>query len=927
MLDLLGLSSLDELIDRAVPASIRIDAPLDLRQPLSESEVLEELRRLAWRNQVCRSFIGQGYSDCVTPPVIRRNILENPGWYTQYTPYQAEISQGRLEALLNFQTMVTDLTGMELANASLLDEGTAAAEAMSLCYSARGDRDRRSFFIAEDCHPQTIDVVRTRATGFDAEIVVGDIDSFVPDGRYFGVLLQYPATDGRIREFQSLAKQVHDAGALLVVASDLLALTLLEAPGRWGADVVVGNSQRFGVSLGFGGPHAAFFATLEQYKRLLPGRIVGVSRDARGRPALRLALQTREQHIRREKATSNICTAQVLLAIMASMYAVWHGPDGLRRIARRVHDLTARLADTLESLGLELRHAEFFDTLRINGADADEVRHRCSEKGINLRFFEDGSVGIALDETTRESDVVDLIWVMTGEEADPTDSPVVRFPESARRTSEFLRHPVFNRSGSETDLLRYIHRLQSRDLSLTASMIPLGSCTMKLNATVEMLPVTWPEWSRIHPFAPVEQAAGYLELIVDLERMLAEITGMNAVSVQPNSGAQGEYSGLLTIRGYHRARGEEHRRICLIPQSAHGTNPASAVMAGLRVATVRCRENGDIDIEHLRELAERHRNELAALMVTYPSTHGVFEEGIREICEIIHGAGGQVYMDGANMNALVGVCRPGDFGVDVCHLNLHKTFCIPHGGGGPGVGPIAVQEHLAPYLPGHFRLDRREGAVSSAPYGSAGILVISWAYIRLMGAEGLKRATQMAILNANYVARRLAREFPVLYKGKNGLVAHECILDCRNFKRTVGVTVADLAKRLMDYGFHAPTISWPVVETMMVEPTESEPREELDRFCEAMISIRNEIQEIESGAADPSDNVLKNAPHTADLVTADEWTHPYSREKAAYPVASLRDYKFWTSCARIDDTFGDRHLFCSCIPIDRPMNEVFEEHS
>ncbi len=926
MLGLLGLSSLDELIDRAVPASIRLAAPLDLAAPLSESEVLEELRRLAWDNQVCRSFIGQGYSDCFTPPVIQRNILENPGWYTQYTPYQAEISQGRLEALLNFQTMVSDLTGMELSNASLLDEGTAAGEAMTLCYSARGDEQRNCFFIADDCHPQTIDVVRTRATGLDAEILVGGLDSFVPDGRCFGVLVQYPATDGRIRALDDLAKQVHEAGALLVVATDLLALTLLESPGHLGADVVVGNSQRFGVPLGFGGPHAAFFATREEYKRLLPGRIVGVSKDVEGRAAMRLALQTREQHIRREKATSNICTAQVLLAIMASMYAVWHGPEGLRRIARRIHELAAKLADTLEGLGLEIRHSEFFDTLRVAGADPEEVHHRCLEKGINLRFYDDRSIGITLDETTRESDVPDLIWVLSGEEAETSAGPLVRFPEFARRTSEFLRHPVFHQYRSETDLLRYIHRLQSRDLSLTASMIPLGSCTMKLNATVEMLPISWSEWSRIHPFAPADQAAGYVELIHDLEGMLAEITGMSAVSVQPNSGAQGEYAGLLTIRGFHRAGGQAHRTICLIPQSAHGTNPASAVMAGLKVVTVRCRDNGDIDVDHLRELANRHREALAALMVTYPSTHGVFEEGIRDICAIIHEAGGQVYMDGANMNALVGICRPGDFGVDVCHLNLHKTFCIPHGGGGPGVGPIAVREHLVPFLPGHFRLDRKEGAVSSAPYGSAGILVISWVYIRLMGESGLKRATQMAILNANYIARRLAQDFPVLYKGKNGLVAHECILDCRSFKRTVGVTVADLAKRLMDYGFHAPTVSWPVVETMMVEPTESEPRAELDRFCEAMISIRREIQEIEAGTADPSDNLLKNAPHTAEHVTADQWSHPYSRQKAAYPVESLRDYKFWTPCARIDDTFGDRHLFCACIPVDRPMEEVFEEH-
>jgi glycine dehydrogenase len=915
MLSVLGLSSLEELVDRAVPQAIRTTRPLELPEAVTEADVLAEGRRLAGRNRVLRSLIGQGYSDCVTPAVIQRGILENPGWYTQYTPYQAEISQGRMEALLNFQTMVADLTGLELANASLLDEATAAAEAMALCHAAVGDAGRNQFFVASDCHPQTLDVIRTRADGLSWEVVVGAAENLVPDERLFGVLLQYPATDGRLFDPAPVAARVRGAGALVVAAADPLALVLLKPPGEWGADVAVGSSQRFGVPLGYGGPHAAFFAAREEYKRLIPGRIVGVSKDATGRAALRLALQTREQHIRRERATSNICTAQVLLAIMASMYAVHHGPEGLRRIARRVHGLADLLASRLESAGIEVVHSEFFDTLRFRVPDPGEVRRRALEAGINLRYHEDGTVGASLDERSTAEEVRLLAKIVAGREADGTaDGTASRIPPALERKSDFLAHPVFHRYRSETELLRYIHRLQSRDLSLTTSMIPLGSCTMKLNAAVQMLPITWPEWGGIHPFAPGDQTAGYARLIEDLQGMLAEITGLDAVSLQPNSGAQGEYAGLLTISSYHHARGEGHRRICLIPQSAHGTNPASAVMAGLKVVTVRCRENGDVDVDHLRELADQNSRNLAALMVTYPSTHGVFEEAVRDICDVIHERGGQVYMDGANMNAMVGICRPGEFGVDVCHLNLHKTFCIPHGGGGPGVGPIAVREHLRPYLPGHLLLERGEGAVAAAPYGSPGILPISWSYIRLMGTAGLVRATQVAILNANYVARRLEEHFPVLYAGKNGLVAHECILDCRQFKRTVGVTVADIAKRLMDYGFHAPTVSWPVVETMMVEPTESESREELDRFCEAMISIRREIAEIERGVADPRDNVLKNAPHTAEMVSADSWTHPYSREKAAYPAPWLRERKFWTHCGRVDDTYGDRNLFCACIP-------------
>ncbi|GAB4232989.1 MAG: aminomethyl-transferring glycine dehydrogenase [Acidobacteriota bacterium] len=910
MLSLLGLSSLGELADRAIPAGIRTKRELHLPEPLSEHRALELLRQLAQKNRVWRSLIGQGYYDCVLPAPILRNILENPGWYTQYTPYQAEISQGRLEALLNFQTMVADLTGLPLANASLLDEATAAAEAMHLAHSAVRGADSKMFFAADHCHPQTLDVVRTRAKAQGIRLEIGPLDNFRPTDGYFGALFQYPATDGALVDLREILDACRRAGVVTAVATDLLALTLLEPPGRLGADVAVGSTQRFGVPLGFGGPHAAFLATHEEYKRLIPGRIVGVSRDRLGRPALRLAMQTREQHIRRERATSNICTAQVLPAILASMYAVYHGPEGLRAIAERIHGLAATLADRLEAAGMQLRSRTFFDTLTVTGVDAAAVRRRAEAEEINLRYYADGAVGLSFDELSDEDEVERLAGIF-GCSAGPVAGSS-RIPPQLRRTTGFLEHPVFHDYRSETEFMRYVRTLQDRDLSLTHSMIPLGSCTMKLNAAAEMLPITWPEWSRIHPFAPLEQAQGYLELMAQLEEYLAEITGMDAVSLQPNSGAQGEFAGLTTIAGYLEARGESHRRICLIPQSAHGTNPASAVMAGFQVVVVRCRENGDIDVDHLRELAARHAENLGALMVTYPSTHGVFEDAIQEICEIIHAHGGQVYMDGANLNAMVGLCRPGEFGVDVCHLNLHKTFAIPHGGGGPGVGPIAVKEHLRPFLPGHFRLERREGAVAAAPWGSPNILPISWMYIRMMGAAGLRKASLVAILNANYIAQRLDPAFPVLYRGRHGFVAHECILDCRRLKRELGITVFDIAKRLMDYGFHAPTVSFPVVETLMVEPTESESRAELDRFCEAMLAIHEEIEEIRRGDADLSDNPLKNAPHTAEMVAADEWPHPYSREKAAFPVEGLRRRKFWTPCARIDEAWGDRHLFCTC---------------
>jgi glycine dehydrogenase len=869
-----------------------------------------------------RSFIGAGYSDCVVPPVIQRNVLENPGWYTAYTPYQAEIAQGRLEALLNFQTMITDLTALDIANASLLDEATAAAEAMTLCHAVATERD--TFLVAENCHPQTIEVVQTRARPLGIRVVVTGWTGFTFNHKVFGVLLQYPTTDGAIVDWEPTIKAAHEAGALAIVAADPLALTLLRPPGEMGADVAVGNTQRFGVPLGFGGPHAAYMATRDQYKRHLPGRLVGVSHDATGRPAYRLSLQTREQHIRRDKATSNICTAQVLLAVMASMYAVYHGPDGLRRIARRVHELTCRLAGALEQLGYSLAHDDFFDTVRVDlGArTSGEFIRRAVQRNCNLRVFGPRSIGISLDEATTSDDIEVLLSIFAENRfVLPGAAPATRVSPIENRKSAFLTHPVFNTHDSETEMLRYIRRLESRDLSLCHSMIPLGSCTMKLNATAEMFPISWPEFARLHPFAPDDQTAGYREMSDQLEGWLAEITGFAAVSLQPNAGSQGEYAGLLAIREYHAARSEAHRNVCLIPTSAHGTNPASAVMAGFRVVPVRCLDDGDIDLADLRSRANEHSKDLAALMVTYPSTHGVFETTIREICAIVHEHGGQVYMDGANMNAQVGLCRPGDIGADVCHLNLHKTFCIPHGGGGPGVGPIGVAEHLAKFLPGFSSLNAQpsglnsSGPVSAAPYGSASILTISWMYIRMMGGAGLTKATKVAILNANYIARRLDPHFPVLFKGRDGLVAHECILDLRPCK-SAGVEVEDVAKRLMDYGFHAPTVSWPVPGTIMIEPTESEPKHELDRFCDAMIAIRGEIDAIGSGQADRKNNPLKNAPHTAEQVTADKWDHPYSREQAAYPASWTRQQKFWPAVARIDSVYGDRNLFCTCPPME-----------
>jgi glycine dehydrogenase len=922
MLAALGFEDLDTFVAATVPQDIRVAQPLDLPAGKSEQEALAEMRQIAQQNKVARSFIGAGYSDCFVPPVIQRNILENPGWYTAYTPYQAEIAQGRLEALLNFQTMITDLTALDIANASLLDEATAAAEAMTLCHAVSSGRD--TFFVSEMCHPQTIEVVQTRAHPLGIQVAIGNPATFRFTEKVFGVLLQYPTTDGAIIDYEPFIKAAHNAGALAIIAADILALTLLRPPGEMGADVAVGTTQRFGVPLGCGGPHAAYFATRDQYKRHLPGRLVGVSHDAAGRPACRLALQTREQHIRRDKATSNICTAQVLLAVMASMYAVYHGPEGLRRIARRVHDRACRLADGLEQLGYGLAHEDFFDTIRIDlGKRASgEFLRRAVQQNCNLRALGPHSVGISLDETTTPNDVEVLLSIFGENRAIlPGFASVSRKSKIENRKSAFLTHPVFNTHDSETEMLRYLRRLEARDLSLCHSMIPLGSCTMKLNATAEMFPVSWPEFARIHPFAPNEQTAGYREMCAQLERWLAEITGFAAVSLQPNAGSQGEYAGLLAIRGYHAARGEAHRNICLIPTSAHGTNPASAVMAGFRVVPVRCLEDGDIDLTDLRAKADAHRQGLAALMVTYPSTHGVFETTIREICQIVHENGGQVYMDGANMNAQVGLCRPGDIGADVCHLNLHKTFCIPHGGGGPGVGPIGVAQHLVDFLPGFPSLDvqranaKSASPVAAAPYGSASILTISWMYIRMMGAAGLTKATEVAILNANYIAQRLDSHFPVLFKGKNGLVAHECILDLRPCK-SAGVEVEDVAKRLMDYGFHAPTVSWPVPGTVMIEPTESEPKHELDRFCEAMISIRAEIDAIGAGKADRKNNVLKNAPHTAAQVTADIWDHPYSREQAAYPANWTREQKFWPAVARIDSVYGDRNLFCTCPPME-----------
>ena len=931
MLATLGLQSLEELSKATVPANIRLQKELDLPLHRGEQAVLEEIRSIATENTIYRSLIGMGYHDCITPGVIQRNIFENPSWYTQYTPYQAEIAQGRLEALVNFQTLVTDLTGLPLANASLLDEATAAAEAMAMCLaiSRSSGRERTAFFASQDCHPQTIAVMQTRAEPLGMTLRVGPTQTIdFSNPQLAGILLQYPMTDGSVVDYSALVSQAHAAGIQVVVATDLLALTLLRPPGEFGADIAVGSSQRFGVPLGFGGPHAAFLATAEAFKRQMPGRIVGVSKDVTGKLAYRLSLQTREQHIRREKATSNICTAQVLLAIMASMYAVYHGPEGLRRIAERVHGLAVMLAAGLRQLEFEIATEVYFDTIRVRltKMQSDAIVIRADEAGINLRRHEDHSIMIALDEVSTEDEILRLMEIFSGHNRLPfqmrdlSQSVDTRFPANLTRTSTYLTHEVFHRYHSEHEMLRYIHRLGAKDLSLVHSMIPLGSCTMKLNGTTEMLPVTWPEFSRLHPFAPIEQTKGYRKLFHQLEAWLAEITGFSAVTLQPNAGSQGEYTGLMVIRAYHRSRGEEHRDVCLIPLSAHGTNPASAAMVGMTVVTVACDRQGNVDVPDLEAKAAQHRDRLASLMLTYPSTHGVFEADVRRICQIVHTHGGQVYMDGANLNAQVGLCRPGDIGADICHLNLHKTFCIPHGGGGPGMGPVVAARHLAPFLPGHpvMQLGGQDaiGAVSAAPYGSPSIVTISWVYIALMGRDGLTKATQVAILSANYMAKRLEKYYPILYTGTSGFVAHEFILDLRPFKETAGIEAMDVAKRLMDYGFHAPTVSFPVAGTLMIEPTESETRDELDRYCEALISIHAEIQDIVESRQPRTNNLLKNAPHTAQVVTADEWNRPYSRERAAFPAPWVRDHKFWPSVSRVDEAYGDRNLVCTCPSTD-----------
>ncbi|MFC5814885.1 aminomethyl-transferring glycine dehydrogenase [Nonomuraea harbinensis] len=916
MLEAVGFESVADLVAVAVPEAIRAKDRLKLPAAASEAEAIAELRALAGRNQVLTSMIGLGYHDTVTPAVIRRNLLENPGWYTAYTPYQPEISQGRLEALLNFQTVVSDLTGLPVAGASLLDEATAAAEGMTLARRA-GKAKSPVFVVDADTLPQTKAVLATRAEPLGIELVESDLTGDLPE--CFGVLVQYPGASGRLRDFRAVAERAHEAGALVVAAADLLALTLLAAPGELGADIAVGSSQRFGVSFGYGGPHAAYMSVREGLQRQMPGRLVGVSVDADGAAAYRLALQTREQHIRREKATSNICTAQVLLAVIAGMYAVYHGPDGLRRIARRVHRHAAALAAGLREGGVEVVHAEFFDTVlaRVPGRAAGIVA-AAAERGVNLWQADADHVSIACDEKTGAAELA-KVWAAFGVERTDAALDAVddALPSSLLRESDFLTHPVFNTHHSETSMLRYLRRLQDKDIALDRSMIPLGSCTMKLNATTEMEPITWPEFAGIHPYAPEAQALGYGELIRTLEDWLAEVTGYDRVSIQPNAGSQGEFAGLLAIRAYHRANGDTGRDVCLIPSSAHGTNAASAVMAGMRVVVVACDDDGNVDLADLDAKIGKHRDRLAAIMVTYPSTHGVYEETVTEICAKVHDAGGQVYVDGANLNALVGLAKPGEFGADVSHLNLHKTFCIPHGGGGPGVGPVAVRAHLAPYLPGHpLRDGSPVGPVSAAPYGSAGILPISWAYIRMMGSDGLTAATEQAILSANYLARGLAPHYPVLYTGRGGLVAHECIVDLRQITKETGVTVDDVAKRLIDYGFHAPTMSFPVAGTLMIEPTESEDLAELDRFVDAMVAIRAEIAKVASGEYDPADNPLRNAPHTAEALTADEWSHPYARSEAAYPVPSLREDKYWVPVRRIDQAYGDRNLVCSCPPLE-----------
>ena len=925
MLETLGEPSLDALIDKTVPAGIRLSGAMDLPPAAGESAALEELRGISMKNRVFRSFIGEGYYDTHTPGVIQRNILENPGWYTAYTPYQAEIAQGRLEALLNFQTMVADLTGLPVSNASLLDEATAAAEAMHMAFAVRKNKEGKKIFVSKRCNSQTIAVIQTRAEPLGIEVIVDDESPLLLDGSVFAVVVQYPDVDGSINEYDLLFANAKKAGALCICAADLLALVLLRPPGEFGADIVVGTTQRFGVPLGFGGPHAAYLATKDEFKRLMPGRLVGISIDSHGNPAYRLSLQTREQHIRRDKATSNICTAQVLLAVIASMYAVYHGPDGLRKIATRVHLCARTFALALESLSqkFELSGKPFFDTVRVKTAknDADAILATARAMRVNLRRIGENQFTVAFDETTTVEDINTLIAIFTyGNRIDNTALQTSRqalsdIPAAHQRKSAYLTHPVFNSHHTEHEMLRYLRRLESKDLSLCHSMIPLGSCTMKLNATSEMFPVTWPEFSRIHPFAPAEQTVGYREMCAQLEKWLGEITGLPGVLLEPNAGSQGEYAGLLAIRKYHESRDEKKRTICLIPNSAHGTNPASAVMAGMRVVPVKCDENGNIDMSDLFEKAGEHADDLAALMLTYPSTHGVFEETVRSICDLIHVNGGQVYMDGANMNAQVGLTSPGRIGADVCHLNLHKTFCIPHGGGGPGVGPICVGAHLTEFLPPRARTgpERHTGAISAAPYGSASILPISWMYIRMMGADGLTMATKLAILNANYMAARLRDFFPVVFTGENSTVAHECIIDIRGFKL---VTAEDVAKRLMDYGFHAPTLSWPVSGTLMIEPTESETKAELDRFCDALISIHGEIIAIERGEISKTDNPLKNAPHTARAVTAEEWPHGYSRKVAAFPAPWVADSKFWPSVGRVDNVFGDRNLVCTCPSVE-----------
>ena len=927
MLQTLGLGSLDQLIDQAVPQSIRQSTPLDLAPPRSETEVLGYLQGVAARNQLFTSCIGMGYHDTILPPVILRNVLENPGWYTAYTPYQPEISQGRLEALLNFQQMTLDLTGMQLANASLLDEATAAAEAMTLARRVAKSRSN-SFFIDEDCHPQTISVVRTRAEGFGFELIIGDV-SELAEHQVFGALFQYTTTWGEVRDLQPLIEQVHEQEGLACVAADPLSLVLLTPPGELGADVVFGSSQRFGVPMGYGGPHAAFFATRDEYKRAMPGRLIGVSVDSRGKRALRMALQTREQHIRREKANSNICTSQVLLANIASFYAVYHGPDGLRTIAQRVHRLTAILALGLERCGIVHSNRYFFDTLTLKvPGQARMIVGRARERRINLRLIDADHLGVSLDETSSAAIVEQLLRCFAGEahgqDIEALDLAIrgteTGIPPALRRQTPLLEHPVFNRHHSESAMLRYIKSLENRDLALNHAMIPLGSCTMKLNATTEMIPITWPEFGRMHPFAPQEQAQGYRQMIDEFEAMLRAITGFDAISMQPNSGAQGEYAGLLAIRKYHEANSQAHRQVCLIPTSAHGTNPASAQMAGMKVVLVACDEQGNVNVEDLRSKAQIHGNDLSCLMITYPSTHGVYEEGIGEICDIVHQHGGQVYMDGANLNALVGLARPAQFGADVMHMNLHKTFCIPHGGGGPGMGPIGVKAHLAPYVANHMVVpldgpNPENDAVSAAPWGSASILPISWSYIALMGASGLRQATEVAILNANYLARRLGEAYPVLYSGRNGWVAHECIIDIRPLKAASGINEEDIAKRLMDYGFHAPTMSFPVTGTLMIEPTESESKAELDRFIEAMLSIRQEIEQVEQGHWNAEDSPLRQAPHSMEDITGD-WQRGYSREQAVFPLAWVADNKFWPSVNRIDNVYGDRNLFCACPPLE-----------